>query len=367
MLRVAKGDQSPATNAADRVFAVDASQATIFGPRGARLDFTALAVGQKVEIAGALSDRGVVEARAIRIEGPNEPTPGENRAAASSGTVLAIDREAQTFDLRLEHLRGHPAVLRAAFPNGLPAKLTVKWNDRTIFFEDERGDKTAADLVAGQRVIVRFAEFAPPFLAAVVRMLDARAEGVVTDISGLPESFVIAARDFAHLATQAGTATGLSTLTRPTTVQLTSETRIISIFGERLTPRAIMVGAEVSVQGQLTAPNTITAELVVVGGIELKGSVTPADVNAAAMTFNLTLASANLAFAAAGEKVAVKTSDRTLIFVDRDQARQVPIKASEFFRLISEKPYRLEVVGLISPETARTVQALKIKLMEPSQ
>jgi hypothetical protein len=93
---------------------------------------------------------------------------------------------------------------------------------------------------------------------------------------------------------------------------------------------------------------------VVVGGVELKGSVTPADVRPNEMLFALTTAS--------GEKVVVRITPLTLIFVDSDQERHTPLSVTEFFRLLSLKTVRLEVEGLILPGTTRAVLAIKIKI-----
>jgi uncharacterized protein (TIGR03437 family) len=353
-MRVAKGDDRPADNNNERIFTVDFSNATILGPNGAKLDASALAVNQKVEVAGKLDDRGHVLARLIRIKRDTEPNPGENRAAFARGTILAVDFQAQTFDMRLEGVRGNPAAIRAAFPDGLPAKLTVKWNDLTKFYADGEGERPANVLAVGKHVDVAFAEFKPPFVATFVRVMDTRREGVITDISGLPDQFIMAAGNFETHGIADASGTEASSPTALLTVKLTNTTRIVSFAGTPLRPADLTVGSRVHVRGDLTGPAELTAELVVVGGVELKGSVTPADVRPNEMLFALTTAS--------GEKVVVRITPLTLIFVDSDQERHTPLSVTEFFRLLSLKTVRLEVEGLILPGTTRAVLAIKIKI-----
>jgi hypothetical protein len=356
-LLVSKEGSLATTNVQESAVEVDASQATIVDLCGNKLDFDALAIGQQVNIAGMLGDRHLVLARLIRIERA-APTD-ENESAAALGTVLEINAEARSFVMLVEHLIARPELLRVASAEPVQErsfKLTVTWNERTIFFHND-ARKTAADLAVGQRIGVRFPEFAPPFLAAVVRIFDERAAGIVTDNSGLPDAFLIASLDDRRLA--AADAADLSSVApvRLIKVLLSEATKIISPYDRPLTVRDILVGAKVEVQGTAAAENTIQASVVKIVLIELKGKVSPEDVDAQAMAFKLTLGEGEA-------RVAVKVKEQTLILLETEQERPRPIRASEFFRIISARPARLEVEGTPAPDEARTIIALRIKIKE---
>lgn len=356
-LLVSKDGLQPVASAAESAVEVDASQATILDACGNRLDFSALAIGQKVQITGVVGDRGIVLARLIRVE--RAAPPDDNKAAAALGTVLEINPEAKSFVMLVEHLISNPELLSATAtepPQERSFKLTVTWNERTIFFHDNER-KTAADLAVGQHLGVRFPDFAPPFLAAVVRILDERAAGSVTDNSGLPESFVISSLDDRRLAVADAASLADAAPIKLTKVLLSNSTKIMSLFGAPLTLRDIALGARVEVQGEAVDEHTIKAVVVKIALVELKGKVAREDVDAAAMAFKLTLGDND-------GRVVVKVKEQTFILLETGQERPQQIKPSEFFRLILAKPARLEVEGLIAPDETRTIIALRIKVKE---
>jgi hypothetical protein len=353
-LAVIKDSPPSLTSSEESAVDVDASQATIVDACGNKLDFSALAVGQKADITG-MSGQGIVLARLIRVE--RAAPPDDTKSAAALGTVLEINAEAKSFVMLVERLISDPELLRLAAtdsPKERPFKLTVTWSERTIFFHDDER-KTAADLAVGQHIGVRFPDFAPPFLAAIVRIFDERAAGIVTDNSGLPESFVISSPDDRRLA--AADAASLSNIApiKLTKVLLSNSTKIVSSFGAPLTVQDILLGAKVEVQGQAVDENTIQASLVKIALVELKGKVSPEDVDAEGMVFKLTLDNSDA-------RVAIKVKEETLILLESEQARPRRLMVREFFRLILANSARLEVEGLIAPDETRTIIALRIRI-----
>lgn len=74
----------------------------------------------------------------------------------------------------------------------------------------------------------------------------------------------------------------------------------------------------------------MTAAYVVVLGTEVKGTTNPAEVDATAKVFVLTRENSS--------KVKVRLTEQTIIILSGSTLRG-PVKADEFLKLISNKPY----------------------------
>ncbi len=323
-----------------RVVKVDASQAVIFGPQGEILEFSALKIGESVMVIGWLDHEGKVVAIAIRLVDADDLPP---QGLAVTGTILEIDRNANTFIMRVEHW----LLKRGLFPFGPPSKLRVIWNEQTQFFKDGDGPVTPDDLKVGAQVYVACEKVEDKCLAKVVRILGDRVEGVITDTSGLPASFKMVAHEFkSHGIWSNFDESIASHPTRIITVELDEETKIITVFGVKLNPEDLRIGDVVSVTGKFTSTErtTIKARLIIVAPIpsriSVEGTVEPNDVNALLMFFRLTPDNSN-------GKVGVLVTPQTQIF-DKEGQR---LGKNEFFDHLKAATRKLRVEGRQAPAT----------------
>ncbi|HZS04343.1 MAG TPA: DUF4382 domain-containing protein [Blastocatellia bacterium] len=322
---------------------IDASKAAIISEQGKPTDFSALATDQKVDVVGKLDDKGVVQAVTVYIGGIRPPA----RPAFVIGAVSSIDRTARTFEVKVESFSGPIQTFVK------PDKLTIRWDDKTRFVDDIRGPIKSDDLAVGNRVSVQIPDFrdlVTPSLASDVVISHPHVAGTIADVAGLPASFVVSLFTDPRILGPANTP---GAPTRLVTINLKATTQIRNILNEMLTPRSLIVGSQVDVLVDSLAGNTATAELVIVIGVQLKGSVAPADVKAADSSFVLTQAN--------GTRVAVKVDAKTVLIAS-EGSRVQQLKPDEFFKLLLNKPYTLEVFGLVDAPNA--VRALTIRLAE---
>ena len=330
-LEVRKGE---GTNASTIV--VNATQARILTLQGRPAEFSALKVDDKIEVTGQLNSRGVVEAILILIGGTPPPPP---RPVIATGTINSINLVGKTFELNVESLIGVQTLVPVR-------KMTIQWDDKTSFRDDLRGPITADKLLVGQRVTVYLANFAEQSLATGVLVLNPHVRGPVTDIKGLPNSFVVNDLSSARPSAPA----------RLITVKLTATTKIRSVLGAEMKPSDITVGAQVDAVGSLSG-NEMTAEYVVVISLEIKGVTSEADVNA--NTFVLT--------DEAGTKTKVSVNARTLIMLMPLNGEVViqgfqPIRPEEFIKRLANKPYTAIALGL--KDSSGVLQAVTIRAEE---
>jgi uncharacterized protein (TIGR03437 family) len=325
------------------VVKVDASQAVIFGPHGEILAFSALKAGDSVMVIGWLNHEGKVVATAIRLVGADYLPP---QGLAVTGTILEIDRSVNTFITRVEHW----LLKRGPFPFGPPSRLRVVWDEQTKFFKDGDGPATPDDLKVGAQVYVLFEQVENKYLAKIVRILGDSVEGVITDTSGLPNSFKMVAHEFkSHGIWSSFDDSTASHPTRIITVELDGDTKIITVFGVKLTPEDLRIGDVVSVTGSFTdtGRTTIKANLIIVAPIpshiSVEGTVKPDDVNALLMFFKLT----KLTPDNSNSKVGVLVTPQTQI-LDKEGNQ---ISKNDFFDHLKAATRRLRVEGRQVPPT----------------
>ncbi|HWQ34360.1 MAG TPA: DUF5666 domain-containing protein [Blastocatellia bacterium] len=322
------------------VVVVDASNARIIASNGTLTDFSALATDQKIAVTGSLNAEGVIVAGVIYIGGMVIVPPPVVQPISAIGTITALDRTAKTFELNIESVYGiFIGNLSNLWRTG--AKVTVKWNDQTRFRDERSGPVTDAALAVGQRVQVMSSgsATAPPYLASEVVILRPRVQGTIADVTGLPESFKLNAWLDPRLP-------GPFAPVRIVTVNLTQTTKIMGPSGEDLKTENLVVGNPTDVLCESLSNNTCTAELIRLPGLSFRGSVVPADVKAADSTFVFTQPGTGL-------RVTVKTDDKSVLVL-RSGTGKTQLKPDEFYKLLQDKPYAVEVNGIfIAPNTIR--------------
>ena len=311
-LKVTKGEGANAST-----IVVDATKARLLTLQGRPAEFSALKVNDKIEVTGMLNSKGVVEAVLIILGGTPPPPP---RPVVATGTINSISVAGKTFEIKIESLTG-------AIPLVALSKITIKWDDKTVFTDDVRGETSGDKLLVGQRVVAMLVSINEPALATNVLVINPRARGTVADIKGLPNSFVVNDISDPRLAAPV----------RLITVKLTPTTKIRSVFGVELKPADITVGTQVEAVGALSG-NEMTAEYVVVFGVEIKGVTS--DVEPIAKTFVVTDDK--------GAKTKVSVNDRTVILLNAGPTALPfgPTRPDEFIKLIANKPYTVVVFGL---------------------
>ncbi len=330
-LKVTKGEGANAST-----IVVDATKARILTQQGRPAEFSAFKAGDKIEVTGQLNSKGIVEAVVIILGGMPPPPP---RPVIATGTINSINSAGKTFELNVESLSGVNTLAPVR-------KMTIKWDDKTTFRDDLRGTITPDKLLVGQRVIANLASFAEPALATNIVVLNPHVIGTVADTKGLPNSFLVNAYQDPRVLAPA----------RLITVKLTPTTKIRSVLGAELKPADITPGAQVDAVGALVG-NEMTAEYVVVLGVEIKGVTS--DVNVTARTFVVTDEK--------GAKTKVSVNDRTTIALTPLSGEVVilgfrVVKPDEFIKLIANKPYTVVAFGL--RDASGALQALTIRAEE---
>lgn len=335
-IEVVKGEGSRATT-----IAVDASKARLLTREGRPADFAALKVGDKVEITGLLNSKGIVEATVIVIGGAITPP---SRPVIATGTINSINLTGQSLELAVESLTGVQTLVPVR-------KMTIKWDDKTKFADDLRGAITPDKLLVGQRLTTSLASFAEPSLATSILVLHPHVTGIVADTKGLPNSFVVSPYSSAAILLPA----------RQSTIKLTANTKIKTVAGSDLKPGDITVGSQIDAVGDLTpGTNELTAEYIVVLGMEVKGATSTTEVDVQTKTFVVTTDS--------GAKVKVTVNVRTVVGITPPANGPITIlpislvRPDEFLKLIANKPYTVSVFGL--KDSSGVMQAATIRAQE---
>ncbi|HEX4945784.1 MAG TPA: hypothetical protein VFZ34_03945 [Blastocatellia bacterium] len=324
-LEVKKGEGTTAST-----ITVIATKASILTQQGRPADFSALKVDDKIEVTGVLNSKGAIEAIVIIIGGTPPPPP---RPVVVTGTISTINLTGKTFEINVESLIGVNTLVPVR-------KMTIKWDDKTIFSDDLRGRITGDKLLVGQRLVANLVSFADPSQATNVLVLNPHVTGLVADAKGLPGSFVVNAYQDPRILAPA----------RLITIKLTATTKIRSVTGAELKPSDITIGTQVDAVGTLSGTE-MTAEYVVVIGAEIKGVTS--DVNTTARTFVVTDGQ--------GAKTKVSVSERTMILLNVGPTALPfgPTRPDEFIKLIANKPYTVVVFGL--KDASGSLQAVTIR------
>jgi hypothetical protein len=249
--------------------------------------FMALVPGSTLlEVHGDVGASGLV--RASRIEIEDALGGGGLVVVEIEGTVVDLS-PGTGFELLLREVEKGAATAGPVLAGlGNPATITVSYDGSTIFvLDDDDGPDTLttdASLAVGQEVDVKFTMFSTsPFPAFKVEIEDEdlELEGVITDVSGLPTSFVMHLDDDEYVIA-AGQVQSDST---DVTVLVSQATFFLDVDTEPpLTSSELLAGMEVEVDGELSGPPsgpTLTATRVEVEPGELDGgTVTSTDVAA---------------------------------------------------------------------------------------
>jgi uncharacterized protein DUF4382/uncharacterized protein DUF5666 len=235
-----------------------------------------LKTGDLVEIEGALTSRGVFDADRCEIE-----DRGSNRVRIE-GRLLSVDLNNQSLELLWEEIeRGYDHARGVLVSLGDPGVLDVMWDNRTHFL-GSRGSSNLgpADLVPGQKLEIHFniEDFAAPmpFYASKMRIDgEQRYEGDITDISGLPGSFLVEI-DQDHPGVHSGR------ITEPITVEIQSNTVLFLDTGvsPNLQAGDLLPNLKLKLSGQLTGSGSqanLNAERIEVEAGRLEAVVVSVD------------------------------------------------------------------------------------------
>lgn len=225
-----------------------------------------------LEVHGSLGSGGAVTADEIHIEDHDGGTSSANEVELDG---ILTDLGAGTFDLRVAEVEKGAAIADPVL-QGLPdpTLVTVSHDGTTDFVGEDGTPASAADLAVGQRVKVRFGSFvAPPFLAGRVKLdMEAGAEVVVTDVSGLPGQVIV------HVDADEPwvTSGAIANDTTDVTVFLSGASVFLDVPGDPTISAAdIEVGLELRVEGDLSGTD-VTASRVEVHPGRLEGEITAA-------------------------------------------------------------------------------------------
>jgi hypothetical protein len=224
-------------------------------------------------------------------------------------------------------------------------KITVKWDDKTRFVDDLFGSITGDKLLVGQNATATLTALAEPALATVIAISHPHANGLVTSIGGLPNSFVIDKYVDPRSTIIASP---------KVTIKLSSTTKIRNVFGATLKPADITLGAQIDAVGNMPAGGSeMSAEFVVVFGQEIKGVTS--DVSATTKTFVVTDDK--------GVKRKVSINERTAILLVGPTALPFGFtKADDFIKLLATKTYTVTAFGLMN--SAGVLEAISITANE---
>ncbi len=330
-LKVQKGEGSAAST-----IIVDAAKARIVAADGKGADFSALKVDQKVAVTGHLNSAGTVEALSILIGGAPPPPA---RPVTAIGTINSVNVAGKSFELNVTQLIGVNTLVAVK-------KITVKWDDKTKFVDDLSGSITADKLLVGQNAAATLTALAEPALALLVAISHPHANGLVTNIGGLPNSFVIDK----YIDPRSTIIASPKII-----IKLSATTKIRNAFGAQLKPTDITVGAQIDAVGNMAPGGSeMNAEFVVVFGKEIKGLTS--EVSASAKTFVVTDDK--------GVKTKVSVGERTTILIGAGPT-SLPFgftKPDEFIKLLANKSYTVTVFGMMN--ASGTLEAFSLNANE---
>lgn len=139
-----------------------------------------------IEVHGAMTTAGTIDATRVELD---EGIGGGASVVRIDAVVQSIDLAGSTMQVVVAEVDKGYGVASSAFGGAIPASFEVAWDAQTYFGYGDGGATTAASLVAGAEVDLRFAEFPAggPYLAARVELEQegAEYEGLVTNIDDL--------------------------------------------------------------------------------------------------------------------------------------------------------------------------------------
>lgn len=198
--------------------------------------------------------------------------------------------------------------------------------------------------MVGQRLTAQLVAFAEPSLATSILVFHPHVTGIVAETKTLPNSFLVKLFTDPRIAAP----------TRLATVKLTVNTKIKNALGADLKASDITLGAQVDAVGDMApGSNEMTAEYVIVLGLEINGATATTEVDVQAKTFVVT--------ADGGAKVKVGVNEKTSIAVSSAGKVQL-VRADEFIKLLANKAYTVYAFGL--KDSSGIVQALTIRAEE---
>lgn len=154
--------------------------------------FAALVPGSSfLEVHGSLAN-GAVQATRIEVD-DNSAGGGSANLVRLKGLVLALGPGSE-FEVSIISVPQGSAIVSAAFGGTIPGTLSVSYDSTTEFYLHEHQVTDSSALALGQKVDVKFATFDnAPFLGKRVEIDDESSEneGRITDVAGLPASFVM--------------------------------------------------------------------------------------------------------------------------------------------------------------------------------
>ncbi len=221
----------------------------------------------RLEVHGRVGAGGRVDATRIEVE--DALGGGGPLAVEIEGVVAAIDA-GNGFTLVIREVEKGRAIAGPVLAGlGNPGSIEIAYDAGTVFVlhDDASGDRltTDASLAVGQRVDVSFETFlSEPFPARRVEIRDEGAdiEGVVTDVSGLPASFVM------HVDGDEPAVTSGAVASSATDVQVDASQSAFRLQVHEkpaLAAEDLLVGLRIEVRGALSgAPSapTLAATLV---------------------------------------------------------------------------------------------------------
>ena len=139
-----------------------------------------------VEVHGTMTSAGTIDATRVELD---EGIGGGASVVRIDAVVQSIDLAGSTMQVVVAEVDKGYGLVSGAFGGAIPASFEVAWDAQTYFGYGDGGATTAASVVAGAEVDLRFAEFPAggPYLAARVELEQegAEYEGLVTNIDDL--------------------------------------------------------------------------------------------------------------------------------------------------------------------------------------
>lgn len=237
--------------------------------------FNALVDNQTLlEVHGTLGQSGEIDATRIDIEDQSGGAGSANDVRIR-GTIVSTAVDA--FTLRIRDVNDGESVADPILAGlGDPAEIDVSYDTSTVFVLGGTEVADSTELLVGRTVEVRFCDFATePFPACVVDVSDEPVgfEGLVTDVAGLPNSFVM------HLDADDPAISGglVQDELTDVTVDLTGSTIVLDAAGDPvLVADDIVADVEITAEGTIsggpTTP-TLTATRTVLAGGRLSGAL----------------------------------------------------------------------------------------------
>jgi hypothetical protein len=200
-----------------------------------------------VEIYGALSDDGRVRGDRIEIE---DQTGGTSSLVRVEGQIVGV--ALNTFMLRVIEIEDGEDIAGPIIAGLGGGDIEVAYDLDTLFIVGRDSLSDSSEVVLGRRVKVEFCSFTtPPFLACIVDVDDdlPRFDGTMTDLTGLPDTFVMQ-MDPGELAITSGLVQDENT---DVTIDLTGTSIVLDTEGvPGLLTDDMAVGQEIEVEGDIT-------------------------------------------------------------------------------------------------------------------